>query len=201
MQSIINCLPRAAKIIAVRRQSPDPLRTAMATVADKYLKSGKWTDRMKSVFALADVDKKGFITADYYKVWIEKINEIIKPDPSLIAALEKVSQEYVTEIGLTPGVQFTEDQYLEAIAKFAAKDRDKGEDSMLYKGTNAFYDVVDKNHDGTITQDEYKLLCKVWGCPEEVAPAIFDSIDKNHNGKLERKELLAYEMDYTYKMD
>lgn len=81
---------------------PDPLQTAMATVADKYLKSEKWTDRIKAIFALADVNKKGFITADYCKVWIENINEIIKPDPSLIAALEKVFQEYLTEIGLTP---------------------------------------------------------------------------------------------------
>jgi hypothetical protein len=60
----------------------------------------------------------------------------------------------------------------------------QGKDPALLLDTQALFDLMDRNGDGKISQDEY---LKVWKDKPEGEKA-FRKLDKNHDGYLSREE-------------
>ena len=79
--------------------------------------------------------------------------------------------------------------------------RDKGEMTMSEKVGNAGFDVLDKNHDGYVTWDEYKVAMEVGGLDEEVGRATFNLLDKNKSGKIDRKEYTEADIKFWCTLD
>ena len=66
---------------------------------------------------------------------------------------------------------------------------------------NAVFDVVDKNHDGFVTFEEYKILMEASNFGEEAAKTAFNLLDKNKNGKIERNEFLSSHLTFWFSLD
>ena len=77
----------------------------------------------------------------------------------------------------------------------------RGEETLFEKFSNASFDVVDHNHDGNITWQEYWIVAKANGFDEPSARGAFDAMDLNKNGKIDRKECVTTELKYWLNLD
>ena len=112
--------------------------------------------------------------------------------------------EYTAALGLTEGVEVDKQKYLEGAAamKVAELARLKrGEGSLLERLDNSWFDIVDTNHDGHVTFEEYKVLMKASNFDLESAKATFALLDKNKKGKLERKEFISAHFKFWFELD
>ena len=85
-----------------------------------------------------------------------------------------------------------------AIAEKARKE--KGEETLLHKLNDAWYDAVDTHHDGCVRLDEWRIVLRA-GNMESAADEIFKALDKNKNGKIERKKLSDNDFNFWYVLD
>lgn len=173
-------------------------------MADVYTSNAKWVKHIEDVFVIVDFNKKGFMSLEDWELWVDNIQRDLNPDPALVKNLREVMREYCQGIGLKPGVQLTPKQFVQKFAVFAAVEKakyDMGEEPFLFKLNHAWYNVVDTNHDGTITLDEYTKVTKACNFGDDAASVAFETIDKNHNGKLERKELNEHEFKFWFTVE
>ena len=175
-----------------------------AHTVDDYMNNEKWVGRVKAAFDMIDINKNGFVEEDDWKRWIENIKKDVNPDAKLIDNLTKAVTDYTTAMGATSGTKLNKDEYVKAAAKMAASEsarKAKGEATLGSIMTTALHDVVDKNHDGTVSLDEFTTVMKACNAPPAMIEARFKAIDKNNNGKIERKELIESEENFWYGLD
>ena len=77
----------------------------------------------------------------------------------------------------------------------------RGEMAPLEKFITALFDFVDKNHDGCLTFEEYKLWMDASNFGEGAAKSTFNLLDKNKSGKIERNEYLSYTLRFWCTLD
>ena len=93
---------------------------------------------------------------------------------------------------LTQGKKLNKDEYVKAMADMSVAEKArkaKGENTLGSYVNKAWHAVVDKNHDGFVTRDEFRTIMKACNVGAEMADARFDAMDKNKNGKIELNEL------------
>ena len=175
----------------------------MATVQD-YLNNAKWVRRISQMFTDTDVDKNGYVSvADFIK-FVDNLAKEAPDRPDLITKLRAVMVEWAAAIGIKEGIKASKQEYLKLMAAMAVSENAKvkrGEKSLIYKLDNALFDVVDVNHDGNITLNEYKLVMKAFNLDEASSEAGFAAVDKNKNGRIERNEFIETEFKFWFSLD
>lgn len=175
----------------------------MATV-DDYMNNDKWVARIKASFDIVDLNKNGTVEMDDWKRWIENIKRDVNPDAKLVENLNTAMTNYTKAMGVTEGIKLNKDQYVKAMAEMAVSEsakRAKGEATLRDAVNTAWYDAVDKNHDGSVTLDEFRAIMKACNVKEEIADARFNAIDTNKNGKIDRKELAEFQYKFWFGLD
>ena len=175
----------------------------MATVQD-YLNHAKWVKRIDESFDVFDVNKNGYISREEWLITVDKLAKVVTDRPAEIAKLRALTKEHADSVGLTEGVQVDKKKFRELAAGASLAEigrRDKGEMTMAEKVSNARFDVLDKNRDGYVTWDEYKVVMEVVGLDEEVGRATFDLLDRNKSGKIDRKEYTDNEIKFWFTLD
>lgn len=159
---------------------------------------------MEKSFARTDSNHNNYLTLqDFEHGWVDSIQKSIPADSSLIQKLRDATLEYWGHV-LKPGDQLTKEQFVERMAEFGALEKtrhDEGKDPMVFKMVNAMFDVVDTNHDGCLTLDEYEKLLVAINFPTGTAKIVYDAIDTNHNDKLSRQILLEYNYSFWFTLD
>lgn len=174
----------------------------MATVQD-YLQNPSWVHRMEQLFDVLDTNKNGYLTVEDTQLAADKIEKEVKPAANLMAALRARNEDIYAAIGVVSGKQTTKDEFIKGVAALAIVEKarkEKGEETLLHKVNNAWYDVVDINHDGCVRLDEWRVVLRASNM-EGAADEIFKALDKNKNGKIERKELSDNDFKFWYVLD
>ena len=175
----------------------------MATVED-YLKNAKWVKRAGEFFDRCDFNKDGYLSREDWLLCVDNLAEVITDRPALIAKLREASLEFVAALGLTEGVKVDRQKYLECLAALAVAEIARvkgGGKSLLWRLDNAMFDVVDTNHDGNVTFEEYNVLMKTSHFDLECAKATFALLDKNKNGKIDRNEFTSANFKFWFELD
>ena len=105
---------------------------------------------------------------------------------------------------MTEGVQADKKKFRELAAAWSLAEidrRDKGEMTMSEKLDNACFDVLDKNNNGYVTWDEYKVAMEAGGFGEEESRGGFNLLDKDKSGKISRKEMAAANVKFWCTVD
>jgi hypothetical protein len=118
------------------------------------------------------------------------LRQEVEPDPELLAVYRDAVDQQCAAFGLGPG----KDEHVEEMAKYCESEiarMKRGEETLLRKMHDAFFDVIaaDKNHDGFITVEEYKMMWKVYGLDPDVAGAVFKNMSEVQDGRIPRREL------------
>lgn len=175
----------------------------MATAQD-YLNNAKWVRRISQMFHDTDVDMNGYISIADFMKFADNLAREAPDHPDLITNLRAVMVEWASAIGIKEGVKASKEDYLKLMAAMAVSENAKvkrGEKSLIYKVDNALFDVVDVNHDGNITLNEYKLVMKAFNLDEASSEAGFAAVDRNKNGKIDRNEFIETEFKFWFSLD
>ena len=173
-----------------------------AHTVDDYMNNAKWVGRMKSSFDMIDINKNGTVGEDDWKKWIENIKKYVNPDSALLDNLAKAMAKYTAAMGATSGKKLNKDEYVKAMAEMAVAEnarKAKGERTLRSYVNDAWHDVVDKNHNGFVTLDEFHTVMKA--CNMNETEEKFNAIDKDKSGKVERKELSEAEEKFWLGLD
>ena len=161
----------------------------MAAKPEDYLKNEKWVKRIEASFK--DTSKDGYLSREELYTTADKLAEAVPDCPKEVAKLRKVIGEYCNDFGIPEGGKVDKDKFIQLSAAFVVEQMNvaaKGRETGIEKFDNAAFDVVDRNHDGTISWEEYKTMMAAYNMSEEAARVSFDMLDKNKDGKIERKE-------------
>ena len=167
------------------------------TDASKYLNSPRWVQHMKESFKHGDWNGNGYIELADWDIYVDNIQREVQAEASLVATLRSAVRNYCAGFGLTSGKRLTCDEFVNNFANFAVREvarKSRGEEPLLSKMNDAWYDVVDSTRrDGFVTLDEYRKAMKACNISESVADQAFALIDKNNDGKIQKSELNEYE--------
>ena len=175
----------------------------MTTVQD-YLRNDKWVKRTGEFFTQLDTNENGYLTREDYLLIIDKLAVAAPDRPVEIAELRKIMLEFTDALGLTKGVQADKQKYLELVAAFSLAEvarKKRGQMPLVEKRGSALFDVVDRNHDGRVTFEEFKIVMKSFGFDEDAGKATFARLDKNKDGAIQRKEYIDAGMTYWCTLD
>ena len=136
--------------------------------AQDFLQNSDWVRKRKKSFTLHDADKDGYISREDYSPVERRLRQEVEPDPELLAVYRDAVDQQCAAFGLGPGKKLNKDEHVEEMAKYCESEiarMKRGEETLLRKMHDAFFDVIaaDKNHDGFITVEEYKMMWKVYG--------------------------------------
>lgn len=165
----------------------------MATVED-YLNNAKWVKRIGELFDRVDRNKDGYISQEDWLRFPDELAKVVPDRPAENAKFRELMMEVAREMGFPEGVTLDKQKFIELAAAMMVVQVGKikrGEQPLTEKVDQASFDVVDRNHDGNITWDEYQLLAKTGHLGEDAAKAAFDFLDRNKNGKIDRKDWAA----------
>jgi len=124
-------------------------------------------------------------------VWADRMKYLCNSTPEQIERMRSAIRTFfeghsVTDEGLP------RDDWVESNRLFAQceKERKKqGEPSLIALLGNAYFDVLDKNGDGTVNFDELEVMMKAFAVPPVAAHTFFEKADVNNDGFLQREEM------------
>ena len=162
-------------------------------MAVEYLGNDQWVKKIEGLFDSFDLNKNGYLSTEEFKTGIDRLAQKVTDRPELIAKLREASAELTTAIGITETTKADKKKFVELLAAFVTEEKAK---ALIEKHNEALFDVVDRNHDGHITWEEYKSVMETRGFNEPSARAAFDFLDKDKNGKIDRKELAIADVHF-----
>ena len=172
--------------------------------ASDFLKNPLWVHRTQALFTLLDLNKNGSIELDDWQLWVQNIKRETKANPALIEKLQKAMTEFCAGMGVKKGTKATKDQFVRNFAALAVSEcakKKRGEEPLLNKLNNAYFDAVDTNHDGCVTRDEFRTVLKACNMDPSTADETFKVIDANKNNKIERDEFNEHEFNFWFGVD
>ena len=173
-------------------------------MADKYLQNEDWVRRMQERFVHLDTNKNGYLEMADWELWMKNIEKATNATPDLISKVRQAVHEFCAGIGITEGKRLSKEDFITAFAAFAVAERarkESGEEPLLHKLYNAYYDVVDVNKDGYVTLAEFRTVMKACNYDVQTINATFTRIDADISGKIERKELNDYEFELWFRLE
>lgn len=177
----------------------------MATAQD-YLSNDKWVRRIEDYFDEIDQNKNGFVTREEtFTSIVTRLEEVVGDRPQALLKARETMEEYMDAMGLVKGLKADKTKYKELEAAFAvaeAKRFANGELTYTEKIDYAIFDAIDKNENGYLSFEEYKVLIEFASMGgEETARAAFDLLDKDKSGRLDKKEFAIADVKFWYKLD
>ena len=175
----------------------------MATTKD-YLENAKWIKRINEYFDQIDLDKDGYVSEKDYFVLIDNIAKVVTDRPEMIAKAREAMLLITKELGITGSMKVDKETYYKPIAEMAVAEvarSKRGEETLLDNFYDAWFDVVDKNHDGYLSWDEFKVMMVTANFGEDAAKATFALMDEDKNEKIDRKEFVRANFNFWFGLD
>lgn len=147
--------------------------------------------RLYKRFDTFDLDGDHKITLKEVLFWPDRMKQLVGASEEEIESMRKAVRIMFGACGVTDE-GLTREDWVEANQVFAEAERQRkkrGEGSLVALLGNAYFDVLDKDGDGTVGLEELKTMMRAFQVPQEAAYTFFDKADVDRNGKLEREEM------------
>ena len=178
---------------------------------EDFLQSAVWRYKVEEyVFKKQDLDKDGYVTPAEHTDFLVGQLEKFGPDPKAVDAFRDALDALVmccnnSSVGVRGTEPISKEDFLKVLAEIAEGDLEKmkrGEEPILLKSMEACFDLMDTDHDGFVTLDEYKRMMTLGqGWEEEEADVAVKQLDRNNSGKLSRQDIIQVSYDFWYKYE
>ena len=154
----------------------------------EFLGSKEWVKKIKEHFIYLDINKNGFVSQEDWTLMVDNLRAILGMAEEELKTVREAHIKLASRLGAKPGVELTEEEFVKSAAKFAANEKDSR--ACLKEVTDALFEVLDTNKDGSLRLEEYTQLLQSCNIADpEIAKAVFNSVDLNRDGKIEVTEL------------
>ena len=153
----------------------------------------KMVSRLYKGFDTFDLDCDGKMEIDEILYWPDRMRQLVNATDEQVEKMRAACYTFFTNKGVDPVNGLLRENWVESNRVFAEAERERerrGEPSMIGLLSNAYYDVLDDDGDGTVDVDELKTMMKAFDVPQEAAYTFFEKADTDKSGKLERPELV-----------
>ncbi|XP_022795320.1 obelin-like [Stylophora pistillata] len=167
----------------------------------ELIKRRPWVKRIGDYFDALDLNQNGFLTQDEFLQLAENLQSMCKATPLEITNSRIELCQFWSAVGFMPGQKITKSQFTEGFNRLARDEverKEAGDKALLEQLTDAFFDIMDVNNDGTVTLDERKIFMKARSLDPNAAEDWFKLADRDRNGRVERQELFKYEFDFWF---
>jgi len=147
--------------------------------------------RLYRRFDTFDLDGDNRMTLKEVMFWPDRMKQLVGATDEEIEKMRKAVRILFGACGVTDEGLERED-WVEANQVFAEAERERskrGEQSFVALLGNAYFDVLDKDGDGTVGLEELKTMMRAFQVPQEAAYTFFEAADVDKSGKLEREEM------------
>jgi len=142
-------------------------------------------------FDFMDKNKNGVLTMNEIMWYARNLQKYTGKREKDIEPFKNVLKETFTVMGVTPEGAKRE-EWLGKHANFCAQElklMKEGKPTRMRRLYDAFFAILDVNHDSLLTKAEFAVFAKCVGWPEDMAEKFYKCADKNGNGWLEVEEL------------
>jgi len=147
--------------------------------------------RLYKRFDTFDLDGDNKMTLKEVQFWPERMRQLVGASDEEIESMRKAVRILFGACGVTDEGLCRED-WVEANQVFAEAEKcrkKRGEQTLVAVLGNAYFDVLDKDGDGTVGLEELKTMMRAFQVPQEAAYTFFDAADVDKSGRLERQEM------------
>jgi len=153
----------------------------------------KMLERLYKRFDTFDLDTDGKMNMDEIMYWPDRMRQLVNATDEQVEKMRAAVHTFFFHKGVDPVNGLKREDWVEANRVFAEAERERerrGEGSLIALLSNAYYDVLDDDGDGTVDVEELKTMMKAFDVPQEAAYTFFQKADTDKTGKLERPELV-----------
>ena len=166
----------------------------------EFLGNKEWVKKIKEHFTYLDTNKNGFLSVEDWILMVDNLKAILGVAEEKVTTVREVHIKLAARLGAKSGVQLTEEEFVKSAARFAENEDESR--ACLKEVTDALFDVLDTNRDGTLSLVEYTKLLQSCNIEDpEIAKAVFDSVDANHDGKIQIEELYEVSDKFWFTLD
>ncbi|XP_075218110.1 sarcoplasmic calcium-binding protein isoform X2 [Lycorma delicatula] len=159
-----------------------------------------WRRKMRTFHGILDINKDGVISYDDFKLLVDKFINLGHLSPRHGDEFQTLIKNMWEERwgSIDPYNLVTTELYLEEMHHVM---NDKSLRKKVHHFLPYLFKAVDKNKDGMITIDEYKLFFECLNLPSEAAVMSFYVIDENNDGHLSMKEFVKLGREFFLSED
>ena len=153
----------------------------------------KQLSRLYKRFDTFDLDSDGRMDMDEVLYWPDRMRQLVNATDEQVEKMRAACYTFFHNKGVDPEKGLLREDWVEANRVFAEAERERerrGMPSLIGLLSDAYYDVLDDDGDGTVDVDELKTMMKAFDVPQEAAYTFFKKADTDNSGKLERSELV-----------
>jgi len=147
--------------------------------------------RLYKRFDTFDLDGDCKMTLKEVLFWPDRMKQLVGATDEEIANMRRAIRILFGACGVTEDGLARED-WVEANQVFAECERQRmkrGEETYVSILSNAYFDVLDADGDGTLSLEELKTMMRAFQVPVEAAYTFFYHADVDKSGTLERTEM------------
>merc|ERR1719320_1558087 len=129
------------------------------------------------------------------------MKQLVGANEEEVDSMQKAFRILFGACGVTDEGRCWED-WVEANQVFAEAEKHRkkrGEETLVAVLGNAYFDVLDKDGDGTVGLEELKTMMRAFQVPQEAAYTFFDAADVDKSGRLEPKKCTACSTNFGWR--
>jgi len=149
--------------------------------------------RLYRRFDTFDLDGDNNLSLKEVLFWPDRMKHLVGANEEEIESMRKAVRILFGACGVTDEGLCRED-WVEANQVFAEAEKQRkkrGEETLVSVLGNAYFDVLDKDGDGTVGLEELKIIMRAFQVPQEAAYTFFDAADVGKSGRVEREEMYS----------
>jgi len=154
--------------------------------------------RLYRRFDSFDLDGDNKLSFREVLFWPNRMKNLVGANEEEIVSMRKAVRDLFGACGVTEEGLHRED-WVEANQVFAEAEKQRmkrGEETLIAVLGNAYFDVLDKDGDGTVGLEEVKTIMRAFQVPQEAAYTFFHALDVDKSGRLERQEI--YNLNHKF---
>lgn len=151
----------------------------------------KLKNRLYRRFDTFDKNSDNVMTIKEVLHWAERMKQMCDANEDDIEKVRLALKDFFEACGVTEA-GLRRENWVEGNQVFGEAERERmrhGEPTLVARVGNAYYDVLDRDHNSLVSMAELKKMMNVFRVPEEAAYTFFQKADLNGDGKLQRNEM------------
>ncbi|KAK9497844.1 hypothetical protein O3M35_003759 [Rhynocoris fuscipes] len=158
-------------------------------------KSEFWRRKMRTFHRILDINKDGVVSFDDFKILVDRFVYLGHLSPQQEKEFNEVVKSMWEERWgtISPYNLVTTEQYLEDMHHIV---NDKDLRKKVHTFLPFLFKAVDKDKNGYITEEEFKLFFNCLGLSPDIALVSFSSVDEDLDGRITLKEFVKTGRDF-----